>query len=342
VDINQVSAGTEALAQGNLKEGGKKLAQAGASAALTEGMDALIMSGIGLLVIIGLAPLFLIAYLICRLLGVKIPGWQGFVIFLCNIVFGIIVLILFLTVFEYYCNPTGYGFIDRAINTVQDYATDTTFCKDYNAFRNSQLGNLFNNENPQLSSYSGPISVGQWKDTINTYSEQYKIDSCVLYTIVAKESKGSANAVGHDNHSSKDDPLQPNNPPFFGLSMPARSNRSHGIGLTQIIIFPEYSTQGGANWPAWPVVNGVSVPARWAYTIPEPNAPRGKYYTIGELLDPNTSIRLAAAKMSSHLRGSVNDVRSAFRAYNGGGQAAENYANDAMRIYNDCKSGNTK
>lgn len=335
VDMKALGEAGKALAEGDAGKALKVGAQSTASAAATSAMDGLILSGIGCLVIIGLAPLFAIVYLIARMLGVKLPIWQVVVIGIANVIFFVITLILLLTVFEFYCNPTGYGLLDSAINQVQDFATDSSFCADYNSFRNSQFGGSFGNDNPQLSSYSGPISVGQWKDTINKYSQQYSLDSCIMYTVLAKESRGSPNAIGHDNHSA-DDPLQPGNPPTYGLNMPPRSNRSHGIGLTQITIFPEYSTQGGANWPAWPKVNGVSIPARWAYTIPEPGAPRAKYYTIAELLDPDTSIRLAAAKMSYAMRQSVNDVRSAFKNYNGG----ESYADDAMRIYKDCKAGN--
>ncbi len=184
-------------------------------------------------------------------------------------------------------------------------------------------------------SYKGPISIGQWKDLTNKYSQQYGLDPCIGYTIIRKESgSGDPNAIGHDNHSRNSDKFVPNSPPNFGLSFETKT-WSHGIGLTQITIFPEGSTQGNANWPSFPVVNGKKTPARRADTIPVQGENSSKYYTIADLLNPDTSIRLALGKMAYHLKQTGN-LEVSFKKYNG----AQVYATSAMGIYNECKKGN--
>lgn len=168
-----------------------------------------------------------------------------------------------------------------------------------------------------LGGGGGPISTGNWKDAINAASQKYSLDPCVLDTILKKESSGgNPSAIGHDNHSSKDDPFQAGSPPKHGLNW----NYSHGIGITQWTIFP-YTHRYGK----WPDPN---VPQRLVF---------GKWYGVNDFLNPNLSIDLTGRDMADKLRRNGNNVRTAFRDYNGSGSRAEAYANDAMRLYNICK-----
>ncbi len=171
----------------------------------------------------------------------------------------------------------------------------------------------------QSACYNGPIGTGQWKDKINQYSQQANIDACALDTIVAKESSGNANAVGHDGGKRGDpDDFNANSPSRFGLNW----DHSHGLGLTQLTIFPNGHRSGGS-WP-------------------DPNKPQrnlvGQWYGVLEFLNPDTSLSVSAKYFASLLKSAGGNLQGAFTRYNGSGQAAEQYGADAMLRYQLCKS----
>ncbi len=176
----------------------------------------------------------------------------------------------------------------------------------------------FNEAHAQSACYNGPIGTGQWKDKINQYSQSANIDSCALDTIVAKESSGNANAIGHDGgkRGSPDD-LDLNASYRYGLNW----DHSHGIGLTQLTIFPNGKV--GGTWP-------------------DPNKPQrqlvGQWYGVTELLNPDTSLDVSARFFASLLKSTGGNLQAAFTKYNGSGSAAEQYGADAMRRYQLCKS----
>jgi hypothetical protein len=141
-----------------------------------------------------------------------------------------------------------------------------------------------------------------------------------MAVVLKKESSGGdPNAIGHDNHSGKIDPFNINAPPLYGLDWSV-INHSHGIGITQITIYPYNNSLG--RWP------NPSVPSRTLY---------GTAYTIPDLLNPNTSIDLTGHIMADNLKSSGGDVRTAFRKYNGSGPRAEAYATSAIALYDQCK-----
>lgn len=171
----------------------------------------------------------------------------------------------------------------------------------------------------QSSCYTGPIGIGQWKDLINKYSEPNNLDPCILNTLIAKESKppGNPNSIGHDAHSGSEDPFQPNSPPKYGLNW----IHSHGIGLTQLTIFPDGNINGG-KWP------NPSIPQRHFSNT---------WYGLAQLLDPDTNLSVAAKYFASLLKQAGGNLQDAFRRYNGSGDQAEKYGADAMLRYRECK-----
>lgn len=268
----------------------------------------------------------------------KMPVVLKVLTLILDLLFALFFGMIIYVVMWYICGGVT-GKIATTVNSgVEFFTGNNTYgdvCRIYNqavagvnfdaAGSRGNIGNGGNN--------GGPINIGKWKDLVNKYAGQYGLDPCVLNTVLEMESSGgNPNAVGHDNHSRSNDPEQLGNAPNHGLNFGPK-NWSHGIGMTQITIFPEGSRQGGANWPNFPVENGVKVPARWASTIPEPN-PVKKYYTISDLLDPDTSVRLAAVKMSGAMKSSGGNLWQAFKNYNGGAS----YADKAMKKYEQCKT----
>ncbi len=207
--------------------------------------------------------------------------------------------------------------VSRGASAISGTAFPTAIrdaCVQFNDFISSGLNKLGGGTG---NAYSGPISIGAWKDAINQSSEKYNIDACVMVAILQKESSGGdPNAIGHDNHSGRQDPFQTNNPPRHGLDW----SYSHGIGITQITIFPYTHSLG--HWP------DPNVPSRTLY---------GTAYIVSALLNPLTSIDLTAHIMADNIKSSGGNVREAFRKYNGSGPRAERYADEAKALYDQCK-----
>ncbi|HYF05706.1 MAG TPA: transglycosylase SLT domain-containing protein, partial [Patescibacteria group bacterium] len=165
----------------------------------------------------------------------------------------------------------------------------------------------------------GKLSIKQWVPKINQAANSAGLpDACMLAVVVQKESGGDPNAIGHDAHARSSDPFNPNSPPMYGLNW----NYSHGIGLTQITIFPPHRYGG------------------WR----DPNTPSrrlvGKWLTVPDLINPDTSLQISAEYLTSLYKQHGNSIRTAFRAYNGSGPMAEAYADSAMALYNTCKAQN--
>jgi hypothetical protein len=198
---------------------------------------------------------------------------------------------------------------------------------------------------------------------LNPLSDQYKalaiqdaqangIHPCVATTILSMESAGRPNAIGHDENvrangvSARINFLSSGryySGATFSASNDATSSItnddctinpgscriktqcsdystlcldwrfSHGIGLGQVTIFPNSFCSG---------VPSISK--------------GGVCYTIRDLLDPQKNLDSSIRIWKANFNGS--DYRTAFRKYNGSGQAAENYANKAMGIFNSCCS----
>lgn len=192
--------------------------------------------------------------------------------------------------------------------------------------------------------YSGAGAFnGDWNESIDKYAKQYGLDGCIAKVVVKKESgSGNPKAIGHDHtvpprvkwsgsgsgkkasDSNSGDPFKENESPKFGLDW----SFSHGIGLTQVTIFPYTS----GTWP------DANTPARKESEL-IPGGSGSTWLYPKDLLNPDFSVGLTVRKMVAELKKHNNDLKAAFKAYNGSGSMAENYANDAMQIYNSkCKN----
>ncbi len=159
-------------------------------------------------------------------------------------------------------------------------------------------------------------NLGQWKDLIDKYAKQNQIDPCIISAVMRQEDPtGDPNAIGHDGGKRGDDTFT-NTPPKFGLNW----DHSHGLGLMQLTVFP-YTHRYGR----WPDPN---VPARQWF---------GKWYTVAEQLNPETSVSVGSRYLKELLKRANGDVQTAFGNYNGSGRNGA-YALKVIGFYNLCTS----
>lgn len=172
---------------------------------------------------------------------------------------------------------------------------------------------------------------------IKKVAGERNLDPCFLYTFVLKESDGRVNVIGHDENVRSNKvrshvAYTSSGKTYKGVSFsgfaknddnPVCSDKedlcldwrfSHGIGLVQITIFP------GDN---------IKKNGTYAKSI------KGKIYSPKELFLPETSLNAAADYLEES--GCGQNLPLCFQKYNGSGSLAEQYAADAVGIYNKCK-----
>lgn len=179
----------------------------------------------------------------------------------------------------------------------------------------------------------GPEMMG----LISKVSSERGFDPCFLYAFVAKESEGRVNVVGHDENvtriATKSNAMYETAKRTFKGTVFSKFEKnddtpvctdkedlcldwrySHGIGLTQVTIFP------------WDNVKKNGAPAKVI---------NGKTYSPRELFLPDTSLYATADYLKES--GCGQDLYLCFRKYNGSGPAAEQYAKEASEIFSKCK-----
>ncbi len=163
----------------------------------------------------------------------------------------------------------------------------------------------------------GPGATGQWSDLINQKARENNIEPCALQSVVQRESGGKADAIGHDAHNGHGDPLT-GDEPRHGLDW----NHSHGIGLTQVTIFPLEHTYG-----------------QWQ----DSNTPSRKigstWYTVSDLLDPGENMTAGAEYLAFCNNKCDGDYQCSFGCYNGAGTDS-GYAQAVNSMYEQCLKEN--
>jgi len=196
----------------------------------------------------------------------------------------------------------------------------------------------------QIAGSNAPLEVGKIDEAMaRRIAQNAGVPYCVTKTVLAKESGGRTNAIGHDEnargggvtartnfiasgvkfHGSKFSERNIN-AKVFNDDKPPCSNQedlcldwrfSHGLSAGQITIFP-----GSFCNP--------SVASRRL---------AGQCLTAKQLMNPEANMVISMKMIKA---GSKNgqDWRTGFRRYNGGGKRAEAYADSAMRIFQNCCS----
>ncbi len=168
---------------------------------------------------------------------------------------------------------------------------------------------------------TGPGATGKWASQIDQAAKAHNIEPCALQATVQAESSGNEKNIGHDGHKGgPGDVVDLSNKKTYGLDW---KKGSHGIGLTQVTIFPShrYDGWGDSNTPSRKIGN--------------------KYYSLEELLDPNTNLN-AGAEYLAYCFGKTGDYKAAFGCYNGSGVGGS-HANKVDKLYQQClKEGANK
>ncbi len=182
------------------------------------------------------------------------------------------------------------------------------------------------------------LGSGDYQAMAVQASKDVGVSPCVGKTILAMESGGKPNAIGHDENARISGVKARRNfvksgKKYSGATFAPTGIKtkvfnddkticakedlcldwrfSHGIGLGQLTIFPgNFCT---------------NVPSRKF---------SGKCLTAKELLHPQGNLEGSLRLWKANFKGS--DYRTAFRKYNGSGSAAEKYATKAMKIFNAC------
>lgn len=172
---------------------------------------------------------------------------------------------------------------------------------------------------------------------IEKVAKENNLDPCFLYTFVVKESEGRVNVIGHDENVKSNKVRShvayiKSGETYKGISFsdfkknddtPVCSNKedlcldwrfSHGIGLVQITIFP-----------------GDNIKKNGTYAKRIKNT----IYTPRELFLPETSLKAAVDYLEES--GCGQNLKLCFQKYNGNGPLADQYAAEAVGIYNTCK-----
>ncbi|MEK7617695.1 MAG: transglycosylase SLT domain-containing protein, partial [Patescibacteria group bacterium] len=174
-------------------------------------------------------------------------------------------------------------------------------------------------------SYNVPgslLGTQKWTEAINTAAQKYNVDACVLRVVIQAESSGRENAVGcHCALGGRPQlctPFQAQSSPLYNLNWQACG---YDIGLTQVAIYPEGSTENYKKWC------DPSTPSRFI---------AGACYTPTDLLNPLTALDITSKVFSDNLQKSNGDVSAAFAAYVGQSNYTQVFVEQRMALYNLC------
>ncbi|HEX3095976.1 MAG TPA: transglycosylase SLT domain-containing protein [Patescibacteria group bacterium] len=152
----------------------------------------------------------------------------------------------------------------------------------------------------------GSASEAKYKDLIAKYAAQNNLEYCALSALMQKESSFDylvvSNPPPHDVDTSV------GSPPSYNVT----SAQGHGIGLTQIYIYPGQTSRPGGEF-------GFN-----------------KNLTVQDLIDPETNISAGAHLFATKMRLKNNNLKEAYRAYTGG--YGDSIVNVVVDMYTACKA----
>lgn len=194
-------------------------------------------------------------------------------------------------------------------------------------------GGSFVSSQENVVTPQGVLSTASWTQLIQQTAGNYQpVDACILRVVVQKESAGQADVIGCDCAYNGNPAACLNQPkkyyPGYQFNWPVCS---YGIGLTQWTIYQ--STYASAQ-PGSP-----NYYKRWQDPQTPSRTPFGaSFYTVSDLLDPQTSLNLTAQKFQAELRKNGGDVRAAFASYVGSSSSQSQFVNERMQLYDMCKA----
>lgn len=199
-------------------------------------------------------------------------------------------------------------------------------------------------------------------------SDTLKIPNCIAKVILDRESRGGANAIGHDENVTvagvwsreafiasgkkysgttfNSNPSLLSDKSFKNDDSTIQKNRedlgldwrfSHGIGLTQTTIFPENFNWKSKEYIAWIKENQEEAWEKRTRYKPFINS-LGKSYTPQELLDPQKNLEAGLGHWKGYYQ-KCGSVQGAFNAYATGSCKKDTTwreAEERTKLYNTC------
>ncbi len=158
----------------------------------------------------------------------------------------------------------------------------------------------------------GSASEAQYKDLISKYAQQKGLSYCALSALIQKESSFIYNNVSNPPPSRVD--VNSGSPPSYNVTF----TTGHGIGLTQVYIYPGQTSRPGGEF-------GFS-----------------KALTVQDLINPDTSISAGAHFFGTLVRERRNNLREAYDDYQAGrgGNSDPKTLDKYMDMYNACQLRN--
>jgi hypothetical protein len=277
-----------------------------------------------------------------------LAGWQKAVTVITNLIGITVPLLLIAIIFYVGCNfPMSgrnpiFGYKGSALGSIigdSCQSFDLTLQRPTSVNPTGEVGGL--------PAGGGPLSTGDWNKTILEVSSMYQIDACILKVVVQKESanvkdasgKNAADrAIGCDCAANGHPEYCPDKRKVYSSDYQFNwAQCSYGIGITQWTIFP----QGRSGYMAW---QSSGIPSRnLVYGV---SGHPDIWYTVNDLLNPTTSLELAAKTFLANMK-KVNssgppfnrsDVQAAFMAYVGSSGRQAQLVADRMALYDMCKN----
>jgi len=196
----------------------------------------------------------------------------------------------------------------------------------------------------EIAGENAPLEVGKVDDAMaRRIAQEAGVPYCVTKTVIAKESGGKTNAIGHDENVRGGGVRARTNFMSSGKKFSGATFSERDISAS---VFnddkPPCSTQEDLCLD-WRFSHGLGAgqitPLPGSFCNPSVASRKlsGQCLTAKQLMNPETNLVIGMKMIKS---GSHNgqDWRTGFKRYNGGGARAEAYADSAMRIFQNCCS----
>ncbi len=148
----------------------------------------------------------------------------------------------------------------------------------------------------------------QYATLINKYAQIHSMEYCKLSALLRKESSFIYNNVSNPPPGRVE--TSSGSPPSYNVSF---ASSGHGIGLGQIYIYQGQTSRPGGEF-------GISSPLY-----------------VKDLIDPETNIKAASYLWANDLQRANNDIRAAYRLYQGP-KSAQSTLDALLQMYTECKT----
>lgn len=196
----------------------------------------------------------------------------------------------------------------KPIQTPVFTASDLPRCEDVGLNENCVLSS--GQVNVGSSGIPGSSSEAQYKALISKYASQNGLEYCALSALLQKESSFNKLIVSNPPPNTVNTGI--GSPPSYNVTF----STGHGIGLTQVYIYPGKTSRPGGEF-------GMS-----------------KALTVQDLIDPDTSINAGSFFFGKLVKERKNNLREAYDDYQAGrgGNSDPATLSKYIDMYTSCKA----